>query len=114
MRDQPAGVLSGGQGRLLEFARILVSGATAALLDEPLAGVNPVMAESVITGIRELQRRGISVLLVEHNLEAVEELCDTVYGMSEGRMITSGSMQDIAGSAFFSEAYLGSTQAGGR
>jgi ABC-type branched-subunit amino acid transport system ATPase component len=46
MRDQPAGVLSGGQGRLLEFARILVSGATAALLDEPLAGVNPVMAGS--------------------------------------------------------------------
>ena len=114
MRDQPAAVLSGGQGRLLEFARILVSGATVALLDEPLAGVNPVMAEAVISGIREMQRRGISVLLVEHNLEAVEELCDTVYGMSEGRMIISGSMQDIAGSAFFSEAYLGTTRAGGR
>jgi branched-chain amino acid transport system ATP-binding protein len=113
MRDQPAAVLSGGQGRLLEFARILVSGATAALLDEPLAGVNPVMAESVIAGIRELQRRGLSVLLVEHHLEAVEELCDIVYGMSEGRMVISGSMAEISESAFFSDAYLGSARAGG-
>jgi branched-chain amino acid transport system ATP-binding protein len=113
MRDQPAAVLSGGQARLLEFARILVSGATVALLDEPLAGVNPVMAESVISGVRELQRRGLSVLLVEHNLEAVEELCDTVYGMSEGQMLISGSMQEITASAFFSDAYLGSARTGG-
>lgn len=113
MRDRPAGELSGGQARLLEFARILVSGASVALLDEPLAGVNPVMAESVIAGIQELRHRGLSVLLVEHHLEAVEEVCDVVYGMSEGRMIISGSMQDIAASSFFRDAYLGSAQEAG-
>jgi ABC-type branched-subunit amino acid transport system ATPase component len=107
MRDLPANVLSGGQGRLLEFARIMVSGATVALLDEPLAGVNPVMAESVITGVRELRRHGLSVLLVEHNLEAVERLCDTVYGMSEGHLAISGSMREISSSSFFADAYLG-------
>lgn len=113
MRDRPAGVLSGGQARLLEFARILVSGASVALLDEPLAGVNPVMAESVIAGVAELRRRGLSVLLVEHHLEAVEELCDVVYGMAEGRMIISGSMEDITSSSFFKDAYLGSSAEGG-
>jgi ABC-type branched-subunit amino acid transport system ATPase component len=113
MRDRPAGVLSGGQARLLEFARILVSGASVALLDEPLAGVNPVMAESVIAGVAELRRRGLSVLLVEHHLEAVEELCDVVYGMAEGHMIISGSMQEITSSSFFSDAYLGAPAEGG-
>jgi branched-chain amino acid transport system ATP-binding protein len=113
MRDQPAAVLSGGQGRLLEFARILVSGATVALLDEPLAGVNPVMAESVISGIRDLQRSGISVLLVEHNLGAVEELCDPIYGMSEGRIAVSGSMREITASTFFADAYIGASRSAG-
>jgi ABC-type branched-subunit amino acid transport system ATPase component len=107
LRDRPASVLSGGQGRLLEFARIMVSGATVALLDEPLAGVNPVMAESVITGVMELRRHGLSVLLVEHNLEAVEALCDTIYGMAEGRLAISGSMDEISRSTFFADAYLG-------
>jgi branched-chain amino acid transport system ATP-binding protein len=110
MEDRPAAVLSGGQGRLLEFARIMVSGATVALLDEPLAGVNPVMAESVISGIRELRRHGLAVLLVEHNLEAVERLCDITYGMSQGRIEISGSMAEITSSPFFAEAYLGTAQ----
>ena len=112
MRDKPAAVLSGGQGRLLEFARIMVSGATVALLDEPLAGVNPVMAESVISGIRELHRHGLSILLVEHNLEAVERLCDSIHGMSQGRIAVTGAMQEIAASPFFADAYLGTAQAG--
>lgn len=84
-----------------------------ALLDEPLAGVNPVMAESVISGIRDLQRSGISVLLVEHNLAAVEELCDPIYGMSEGRIAVSGSMQEITASTFFADAYIGASRSAG-
>jgi branched-chain amino acid transport system ATP-binding protein len=113
LRDQAAATLSGGQGRLLEFARIVVSGATVALLDEPLAGVNPVMAESVISGIRQLQRGGISILLVEHNLSAVEDLCDRIYGMSQGKVVVSGSMKNITASAFFADAYIGTARTSG-
>jgi branched-chain amino acid transport system ATP-binding protein len=113
LRDQAAGTLSGGQGRLLEFARILVSEATVALLDEPLAGVNPVMAASVISGIAELKRNGISILLVEHNLSAVEDLCTSVYGMSQGKVVIHGSMDEIADSAFFAEAYIGTPRLAG-
>jgi ABC-type branched-subunit amino acid transport system ATPase component len=111
LRNEPASSLSGGQGRLLEFGRILVSGAKVALLDEPLAGVNPVMAESVADGIQELTRQGISVLIVEHDLSVIESLCSNVYGMDSGRVVVSGSMRDIARTKFFAEAYIGRTRA---
>jgi ABC-type branched-subunit amino acid transport system ATPase component len=107
LRNEAAANLSGGQGRLLEFARIMVSGASVALLDEPLAGVNPVMAQTVVKGVRDMAASGITVLIVEHDLSAIEDLCSNVYGMERGRIVVSGTMKEIAATEFFSEAYIG-------
>jgi ABC-type branched-subunit amino acid transport system ATPase component len=113
LRDQPAGVLSGGQARLLEFSRIMVSGASVALLDEPLAGVNPVMAGSVLDGVRELSARGITLLLVEHNLGVVENLCPVVYGMELGKVTAKGSIAELVKTQFFADAYIGRSRSRG-
>jgi branched-chain amino acid transport system permease protein len=108
MRDQLAGELSGGQRRLLEFARIVMSGATLALLDEPLAGVNPVMGDTIVEQIRQLNTtRGVTVLLVEHNLKVVSALCPLVLAMDAGKIVAQGTVQSLASSESFAEAYLG-------
>jgi len=108
VRDQLAGELSGGQKRLLEFARIVMSGATLALLDEPLAGVNPVMADTIVEQIRQLNTaRGVTVLLVEHNLKVVSALCPVVLAMDAGKIVAQGTVQSLASSRSFAEAYLG-------
>jgi ABC-type branched-subunit amino acid transport system ATPase component len=108
LRDQLAGELSGGQKRLLEFARIVMSGATLALLDEPLAGVNPVMADTIVAQIRLLNTaRGVSILLVEHNLKVVSALCPVVLAMDAGKIVAQGTVQSLASSRSFAEAYLG-------
>jgi branched-chain amino acid transport system permease protein len=108
MRDQLAGELSGGQRRLLEFARIVLSGATLALLDEPLAGVNPVMGDTIVEQIRQLNSaRGVTVLLVEHNLKVVSALCPLVLAMDAGKIVAQGTVQSLASSEAFAEAYLG-------
>jgi ABC-type branched-subunit amino acid transport system ATPase component/ABC-type branched-subunit amino acid transport system permease subunit len=108
VRDQLAGELSGGQKRLLEFARIVMSGATLALLDEPLAGVNPVMGDTIVEQIRQLNSvRGVTVLLVEHNLKVVSALCPLVLAMDAGKIVAQGTVQSLASSRSFAEAYLG-------
>jgi ABC-type branched-subunit amino acid transport system ATPase component/ABC-type branched-subunit amino acid transport system permease subunit len=108
VRDQLAGELSGGQKRLLEFARIVMSGATLALLDEPLAGVNPVMGDTIVEQIRQLNSaRGVTVLLVEHNLKVVSALCPLVLAMDAGKIVARGTVQSLASSRSFAEAYLG-------
>jgi branched-chain amino acid transport system permease protein len=108
VRDQLAGELSGGQRRLLEFARIVLSGATLALLDEPLAGVNPVMGDTIVEQIRQLNTvRGVTILLVEHNLKIVSALCPLVLAMDAGQIVAQGTVQSLASSETFAEAYLG-------
>jgi branched-chain amino acid transport system ATP-binding protein len=108
VRDQLAGELSGGQRRLLEFARIVMSKATLALLDEPLAGVNPVMADTIVEQIRLLNTvRGVTILLVEHNLKVVSALCPLVLAMDAGQIVAQGTVQSLASSQAFAEAYLG-------
>jgi branched-chain amino acid transport system ATP-binding protein len=107
LRNDRAGSLSGGQSRLLEFARIMISEGTVALLDEPLAGVNPVMADRVAEGIRELQAEGLTVLLIEHDLGFVSEMCQTVHAMDRGAIALSGTMDELAGSEFFARSYIG-------
>jgi branched-chain amino acid transport system permease protein len=107
-RDQLAGQLSGGQRRLLEFARIVMSGATLALLDEPLAGVNPVMGDTIAEQIRQLSAaRGLTILLVEHNLKIVSALCPVVLAMDAGKIVAQGTVQSLVESKSFAEAYLG-------
>ena len=107
LRNDRAGSLSGGQSRLLEFARIMISEGTVALLDEPLAGVNPVMADNVAVGIRDLQAAGMTILLVEHDLGFVSEMCTVVHAMDRGVIALSGTMDELASSEFFARSYIG-------
>jgi branched-chain amino acid transport system ATP-binding protein len=107
VRDLPAGQLSGGQLRLVEFGRIMVSGGTVALLDEPLAGINPVMGNTITNVIRRLQDRGITVILVEHNLRVIGELCPLVFAMHQGRVVSSGTLAELASQEMFAETYMG-------
>lgn len=107
LRNDRAGSLSGGQSRLLEFARIMISEGTVALLDEPLAGVNPVMADNVADGIRDLQAAGMTILLVEHDLGFVGEMCTVVHAMDRGAIALSGTMDELASSEFFARSYIG-------
>lgn len=111
LADDFAGTLSGGQKRLLEFGRLLMARPRVVLLDEPMAGVNPLMTAHIQESIRTFTTHGISVLLVEHNLDTVEALCSTVVVMAFGQRIASGSMHDLRSDRGVVEAYLGSEHA---
>jgi ABC-type branched-subunit amino acid transport system ATPase component len=107
LKDERAGNLSGGQKRLLEFARILMAKPRMVLLDEPLAGVNPVLSERIAEAIMTLQREQITVLLVEHNLPFVEEVCESVIVMALGKRIATGTMNEMRADRDVIDAYLG-------
>ena len=112
LHDAPASSLSGGQARLLEFGRVLMSGARLALLDEPLAGVNPVMSEQVIDGVHHLNAAGVTILLIEHDLSVVGRLCASVFAMNLGEIILQGTLEELSSTEAFAEAYLGSSALG--
>ncbi|HEV2250563.1 MAG TPA: ABC transporter ATP-binding protein [Candidatus Limnocylindria bacterium] len=106
--DQYGGALSGGQRRLTELARSLMARPSALLLDEPFAGVSPTNRRRLATHLQTLSRdHGITVLMVEHRLELVEELCQRIVVMAEGRVIAQGSMADLRRNATVVSAYLG-------
>jgi branched-chain amino acid transport system ATP-binding protein len=109
MADKPASSLSGGQKRLLEFARIAMVAPQMVLLDEPLAGVNPVLGEELGTAIQSLRSSGSTVLLVEHNLGFIERFCDSVVVMATGAVIGRGSMSELRQNPEVVDAYLGQT-----
>ena len=102
-----AGRLSGGQKRLLEFARVAMAAPAIVLLDEPLAGVNPVLAEELRAAVMDLRDQGVTVLIVEHNLRFVERTCDHVIVMGSGRVIGEGTMAELRMNEQVVEAYLG-------
>ncbi|MGH1477493.1 MAG: ABC transporter ATP-binding protein [Geminicoccales bacterium] len=102
-----AGTLSGGQLKLLELARVLMANPKIILLDEPAAGVNPALLESLIEKLSELNRRGQSFLIIEHNIEMVMTLCDPVMVMAAGRLIFSGSASAAREDQAVIDAYLG-------
>jgi neutral amino acid transport system ATP-binding protein len=107
LRNEYAGELSGGQKRLLELARAMMAEPTLLLLDEPMAGINPVLVERIIEHLRRMQRDGMTVLLVEHNLQVVADLCDWVTVMAQGRVLASGSMAELRREQSVIDAYLG-------
>jgi neutral amino acid transport system ATP-binding protein len=107
MRDDVASTLSGGQKRLLEFARLLMPAPRMVLLDEPLAGVHPVMIDRVLEAILRMKARGVTILMVEHNLARVEQCCDNVYVMAMGRVVAAGTMSELRSNELVREAYLG-------
>ncbi|MEY9966793.1 ABC-type branched-subunit amino acid transport system ATPase component [Streptacidiphilus sp. MAP12-16] len=106
--DLLAAELSYGQRKLLEFAAVLMSEPTLVLLDEPTAGVNPVMIETMERHIRARHAAGITFLVVEHDMTFVMRLCDPVIVLDQGRTIASGTPAQVQSDALVLDAYLGS------
>jgi branched-chain amino acid transport system ATP-binding protein len=107
LQDQPARVLSGGQRKLLELARILMADPRVILLDEPAAGVNPVLLELIIDRVRTLNAQGRTILLIEHNMDLVARLCRRVAVMAAGRQLAEGTPAEVARDPAVVSAYLG-------
>jgi ABC-type branched-subunit amino acid transport system ATPase component len=107
LADAPAATLSGGQKKLLELSRALMLKPKLVLLDEPAAGVAPAMEEVLVATIRGLADEGVDFLIVEHDLDIVAALCDHVYVMAAGQVLTEGTFAHVVGDARVVEAYLG-------
>ena len=108
MRDEFAGTLSGGQRKLLEMARALMVRPNMVMLDEPMAGVNPALKQSLLDHVKGLRDEGMTVLFVEHDMDMVQEISDWVVVMAEGRIIAEGPPESIASNQAVVDAYLGS------
>ena len=107
LMDEPASHLSGGQRKLLELARALMVGPDMILLDEPVAGVNPIMAAKLMDLIEQLRGQGRTFFLVEHDMDVVMRRCDRVIVMHEGRTIAEGRPAEIQTNPAVLASYLG-------
>jgi branched-chain amino acid transport system ATP-binding protein len=107
LRDEPAENLSGGQRKLLELGRVLMLEPQVILLDEPVAGVNPALTEKLMDRIETLRGRGYTFCIVEHDMEVIMELSDTIIVMSEGKKLVEGPPEEIRNDDAVIEAYLG-------
>jgi branched-chain amino acid transport system ATP-binding protein len=108
VRDELAGNLSGGQKKLLELGRTMMTDASVVLLDEPGAGVNRTLLAELASSIRRLNReRGYTFCIIEHDMDLIAELCDPVVVMAEGRVLTEGAFDEVRRNREVLEAYLG-------
>jgi neutral amino acid transport system ATP-binding protein len=107
MRDEYASSLSGGQRKLLEMARALMVQPTMVMLDEPMAGVNPALTQSLLEHVKQLREDGMTVMFVEHDMDVVHDISDWVVVMAEGRVIAEGTADHIAANDAVIDAYLG-------
>ena len=105
-----AETLSGGQKKLLELARALMSDPRIILLDEPGAGVNPTLMRSLVEAIRALRAAGRTFLLIEHDMDLVTELCDPVIVMAQGRKLMEAPFAEVRRDPRVLEAYLGTSR----
>ncbi len=110
VRDEYAGALSGGQRKLLEMARALMTDPRLVMLDEPMAGVNPALKQSLNDHIRGLRDDGMTVLFVEHDMDMVHDISDWVVVMAQGQVIAEGTPDQISSNPAVIDAYLGSHQ----
>ena len=100
-------MLSGGQRKLLELARVMVAEPKLVLLDEPGAGVNPALLDQIVDKVAALNRQGTSFLIIEHNMDLVMSLCRPVMVMAQGRLLVSGEPAEVLRDPRVVEAYLG-------
>jgi neutral amino acid transport system ATP-binding protein len=107
MRDEFAGSLSGGQRKLLEMARGLMADPKMIMLDEPMAGVNPALTQSLLGHVKSLRDDGTTVLFVEHDMDVVHDISDWVVVMAEGQVIAEGPPDSIGANDRVIDAYLG-------
>ncbi|MEE3719339.1 ABC transporter ATP-binding protein [Tumidithrix elongata RA019] len=108
MAGNYAGSLSGGQRKLLEIGRALMSDPKLILLDEPAAGVNPALIEEICGHIQQWNQSGLSFLIIEHNMDVIMSLCDRVWVLAEGRYLADGTPEEVCCNPQVLEAYLGS------
>ncbi|MCW2613834.1 MAG: transporter ATP-binding protein [Frankiales bacterium] len=106
-RDDFAGTMSGGQRKLLEMARALMVGPEMVMLDEPMAGVNPALTQSLLGHVKALREDGMTVLFVEHDMDMVRDISDWVLVMAQGRVIAEGPPDAIMADEAVIDAYLG-------
>lgn len=108
LRNELAQNLSGGQKKLLEIARAMMTRPKLLLMDEPTAGVNPALVDQIVKYIRMLRDElGVSLLIIEHNLDVVDALCEDVIVMATGTVLARGAMAEMRANPAVIEAYLG-------
>jgi len=106
MANEFARNLSGGQRRLLEIMRALMTEPEILLLDEPMAGVNPALGERIEDYLLQLKQDGLTMLMVEHEMAVVERLCDPIIVMAQGEILAEGTMEQIRSDQRVLDAYL--------
>ena len=111
LAGEEAGVLSGGQRKLLEFGRALMADPSIVLLDEPAAGVNPALLDFMIDRIATINANGMTVLLIEHNMDMIRRLCPRALVMAQGRRLAEGSPDELIRDPEVIGAYLGGAPA---
>jgi lipopolysaccharide export system ATP-binding protein len=109
LRGVPAYKLSGGERRRLEITRALVTSPKFMLLDEPFAGVDPIAVNDIQTIVAGLRRRGIGVLITDHNVEQTLDIVDRAYIMFEGKVQVSGTVRELVFNDQVADLYLGPT-----
>ncbi len=107
MAEEFAGCLSGGQRKLLEMARALMMDPAVVMLDEPMAGVNPALTESLLQHVKSLRADGMTVVFVEHDMDVIRDISDWVVVMAQGRVIAEGRPEALSSNKAVVDAYLG-------
>lgn len=110
MRDEFAGIMSGGQRKLLEMARAMMVNPEMIMLDEPMAGVNPALTQSLLGHIEQLRDEGTTIILVEHDMDVIMSISDWIVVFAQGEVIAEGRPNDIRSNAKVIEAYLGKSR----
>ncbi|WP_246310151.1 ABC transporter ATP-binding protein [Halorarum halophilum] len=107
--ENRADEISGGQKKLLELARVLMLDPELVLLDEPAAGVNPALMDEIIEDIKRINAGGTAILVIEHDMSVIRELCERVVVMNAGRNIMTGTFEEVQSDERVRDAYLGGT-----